>query len=324
VQANNTAVYAPTLRTFYREEMVAPLQAGTSRSPLKPRLLIERGGALGFVRLLQVDRYWQPFGKEDFLQAHTRDYVEAFFNGDLPLAESNSIGYSPAFADSVRYTNASLYHAIAAANRNPGQITFSPTSGFHHAQPERGGGFCTFSGQVIASLKLWHDKQLVGAYVDLDGHYGNSIEDSRAFAPELDQAVPRQYHINPAGSHRAYLHDLSNRLVPLKDALLEKRVHYVVLCHGADSHEWDDLGGQLDTEEWLEAARLVYATVREAAGQIGHVPFTLALFGGYRSDHYASVLDLHWASLCLALKNLAQLPGDFNPKVARPRRKIYA
>ena len=64
-------------------------------------------------------------------------------------------------------------------------LTFSPTSGFHHARPEGGSGFCTFSGQVIASLKIYEEKKLVGAYLDLDGHYGNSIEDSRKLFPLL-------------------------------------------------------------------------------------------------------------------------------------------
>ena len=79
----------------------------------------------------------------------------------------------------MRYTNASLYHAIEHAVAHPEQVALSSTSGFHHARPTGGGGFCTFSGQVIAAVKIYREHRLVGAHVDLDGHFGNSIEDSQ-------------------------------------------------------------------------------------------------------------------------------------------------
>lgn len=312
--------YTDRFRTFYREEMAPPQRAGFSQSPQKPRLFMERGQALGFTDRLEVDRDWQPFDQEEFYRAHSREYVDAFFAGRRPLAESNGLNWSQEFADSVRYTNSSLYHAIRAAVLNPRQPTFSPTSGFHHATPTAGAGFCTFSGQVNASLKLYNLSGKVGAYVDLDGHFGNSIEDSRTFCKTLDQVIPREYHINPTGTHREYIADLGEKLQVLLQGLLAKKVHYVVLCHGADSHEWDDLGGQLTTTEWLVAANLVYGMLSIAAEAIGPVPFTLALFGGYRADHYESVLDLHWASVKLALQTLGGRMSDFWPQVKVPER----
>ena len=130
--------------------------------------------------------------------AHT-----AFFAGGRPLCESNELTWSEQFADSVRYTNASLCHAIEHSIAHPEQLTFSPTSGFHHARPRGGGGFCTFSGQVIAAVKLFRKHHMVGAHIDLDGHFGNSIEDSRAFVAKLNQAIPPGCNINPAGGTRA-------------------------------------------------------------------------------------------------------------------------
>jgi acetoin utilization deacetylase AcuC-like enzyme len=302
--------------------MVAPHQPGFSRSPLKPRLFVEHVQARGAGAILELDPHWAAFSKWDFRMAHTDEYVEAFFAGKEPLASSNNLRWSSGFADSVRYTNASLFHAISACVANPRQISFSPTSGFHHATPSRGQGFCTFSGQVIASLKLYRAAGLVGAYIDLDGHFGNSIEDSREFAADLNKAIPREFNINPEGRHEDYLNDLTEKLESLRTALLKKHVHYVVFCHGADSHEWDDLGGQVTTDEWLRASRCVYTMLRDVADRQGPVALALSLFGGYREDDYASVLDLHLADLHVALEVLAEREISFVPEVKPPRRRL--
>jgi acetoin utilization deacetylase AcuC-like enzyme len=254
---------------------------------------------------------WPPFQREDFLLAHTPEYVDAFFAGRRPLCESNELTWSEQFADSVRYTNASLYHAIEHAVAHPEQVTFSPTSGFHHARPRGGGGFCTFSGQVIVAVKLFRERRLVGAHIDLDSHFGNSIEDSRALVAELSEAIPLGCNINPAGAHGDYLVSLNEHLADLERRLARGEVHYVVFAHGADSHEDDDLGGQCTTAEWLEASGLVYGMLDRVSQQLRRpVPLTLALFGGYREDNYEAVLRLHTADLICCLQILCRNPDD--------------
>ncbi len=152
------------IHVFYRPEQVLEVDAGSnfSKSPLKPKLLLEylddHGRGQHFVRHSD----WESFTREDFLLAHTAEYVDAFFDGRQRLCESNGLRWSSQFADSVRYTNASLYHAIAHSVAHPEQVAFSPTSGFHHARPSGGSGFFTFSGQVIAALKLYRERGLVG------------------------------------------------------------------------------------------------------------------------------------------------------------------
>ncbi len=186
--------------TFYTEKMVPDYRVGYSQSPQKPRLLMEKISELGYSSYFPIKRSFEPFKIEDFLLAHNVSYVDSFFNGIEPAASSNGLTWSPEFAETVRYTSSSLYHAIVSAVRD-GQITFSPTSGFHHATPSSGRGFCSFSGQVIASLKAYLAFGWIGAYVDLDGHFGNSIEDSREFVDEnfgkgfMDKAI--RANINP-------------------------------------------------------------------------------------------------------------------------------
>jgi acetoin utilization deacetylase AcuC-like enzyme len=314
-------MYAAQLRLFYRPEMVLEHDTARnySKSPLKPQLFVDFLRRYDLLKHFVMWSEWPPFRRDDFLVAHTERYVDAFFSGREPLASSNRLAWSEQFADSVRYTNASLYHALRAAVAEPGHIAFSPTSGFHHATPRAGSGFCTFSGQVIASVKLYRRHGLAGAYIDLDGHYGNSIEDSRAFVPELNEAIPRGCNVNPQGKHEAYLADLTDKLRWLRGQLLQKRIHYIVFAHGADSHEWDNLGGQCTTAEWLEASRLVYRMLDETSRTLRKpVPLVLSLFGGYRRDHYDSVLSLHAADAAICLSILCHQEVGYQAEVRRP------
>lgn len=280
------------IKTFYTDNQVCVENIGErsySKSPMKPKLLLEHLIDNGFGDAIEITEDFKPFNQKDFRIAHHRRYVRDFFKG---RDTSNGIPWSKELAESVRYTNSSLYNAIKYACENPETMTFSPTSGFHHASPARGSGFCTFSGQVIASTKLYREKGLVGAYLDLDGHFGNSIEDSKDFVEDLNESV--YMNINPRGAYTEYMVDFVEKLDLLVDAIEDGLVDYVVWCHGADSHEWDDLGHQCTTSEWVSCSQIFYLTMKKLEERIGrHIPITLSLFGGYRNDAYDDMLSLH-------------------------------
>jgi hypothetical protein len=102
----------------------------------------------------------------------------------------------------------------------------------------------------------------------------------------------------------------------LKEKILDGIVHYVVFCHGADSHEADDLPGQCTTEEWLECSKLFYDWVKELDEIRGKpLPLALSLFGGYRSDDYGSVLSLHVADLVTCLNVLCGRELTYVPRI---------
>lgn len=307
------------VHVHYRPELaVAADPAGNfSKSPSKPRRFVEHLNTTVLASHVEFRDDFAPVTEAQLCTAHSERYVRAFFEGNEPLACSNGLSWTADFADSVRYTNGSLLAAVRGALASPERIALSPTSGFHHARPERGGGFCTFSGQVIAALDVYGSSGARGAWVDLDGHFGNSIEDSRRYAPELDLALPRDCHLNPGGSGATYLAELRRGLAVITGRLLAGELEYVAFAHGADSHVWDDLGGQCTTAEWLEAARLVYRCVADVSCRLGRpVPLVLALFGGYRDDHPASVLELHCADLAIALRELTGTAVDFEPTVS--------
>jgi len=311
---------SPFLSTFYNPKMSLDkdLFKGYTNTPAKPRFImdyLERNNLLGS---LQIIGDWPPFDREDFYIAHTKEMVDNFFDKGKTSRILN-IQWSPEYAESVRYENASLYQAIRHAVSHPEEVCFSPSAAFHHANPTRGALFCAFSGQVIASMKVYDEFGVCGAYIDLDGHYGNSIDNSRDFVPNIDKAIsPVCGNINIMSSHQKYLEELKANLEVLQNEIVEGRVHYIVFCHGADSHEWDELASQLSTEEWVECSRIVYTFVRDLESSIGkHIPLILTLFGGYRRDDYNSVLSLHTADLVTCLNILCEHNINYTPDVKR-------
>jgi len=228
--------------------------------------------------------------------------------------------WSKEFSSAVLMNNSSLYAAIRNSVVHPHEISFSPSSGFHHARPNRGSSFCTFSGQVISSLKIWEEFKLAGCYLDLDGHFGNSIEDTRSFAPDLEKAIPVGFNFNPRLYDAAYFGELENFIINnLEPALLSGKIHYVVWCHGADSHQDDQLGDQCSTEWWMKCADYFWGWVWEMDAKLGrNLPVSCALFGGYRDYDFDSVLSLHTGDLMSCMKYCLKIDANYQV-VVKPR-----
>jgi len=296
------------IKTFYTPKQVCTkMSSSFSKSPHKPMLLMKKIKDGGYENFDIVDDF-KPIKKSDFYIAHTKEYVNNVYN-KTGNYNSNGLPWSKELVNSLTYTTGSLLAAKRHAIQNPGELCFAPISGMHHARPDSGVGFCTFSGQVISAIKIYKEFGLSGAYLDLDGHFGNSIEDSYEFNPLLEKAIPRGCNINPRGHNISYLEDFKSKLNDLENMILNDKVHYVVFAHGADSHDEDDLGGQLNTECWIKAAEIFSNWVNTVSAKLGKpLPVVLCLFGGYRRDDYNFVLDLHLESLLTCSKTIGSVP----------------
>lgn len=310
--------------TFYTDQQVCfdlMHNPSFSKSPLKPYLLMKRIKEKGLSRLVRIKSDFVPFTKNDFEIAHTESYVKNVFNGEGNYL-SNSLPWSRNLVHSLTYTNAALYEAKRYGILNPKTVCFAPISGMHHAMPNRGSGFCTFSGQVISAIKLYEEFGVSGAYFDLDGHFGNSIEDSREFNPKLNLAIPKGCNVNPTGRNETYLKSFEKGLKHVGELIKENKIHYVVFAHGADSHSDDDIGGGCDTKQWLLCASKFAEWVNGISKEIGKpLPVTLALFGGYRSDNYNAVLDLHLKSILTCARIICG--NEIIDKIEIPAKRKY-
>ena len=288
------------IKTFYTEKQVcfdSIQDQSFSQSPLKPFLLMNKINNSEFGSAFEIIDDFSPFKRKDFLSAHTAEYIDNVFN-KTGNYNSNSLPWSENLVESLTYTNASIYNAMRHAYLNPSDLCFAPISGMHHAMPNSGSGFCTFSGQVIASLKLYQEFGAVGAWFDLDGHFGNSIEDTRSFNPLVDKAIPKHCNVNPRGYEETYVSNFEQHLEFIGEKIKRGEVHYVVFAHGADSHIDDDLRGYCNTKNWVKCSELFAKWVNVISDEIGRpLPVTLTLFGGYRKNNYDAVLDLHIQSL---------------------------
>ena len=330
------------ITTFYTKKQAITEPIGFSHSPLKPYLLMEKMKKVGLNNHLDIQSEFSRFEDKDFEIAHSSSYVENFFSGKGASATSNGLDWNKQFAESVRYTNSSLYHAQKYSLENPECITFSPTSGFHHARPESGSAFCTFSGQVISALKLYRDTDLSKKYgnsiktawIDLDGHFGNSIGDAQRHDSDIKKAIPEGYNLNPSGYGDTYLENLELGLEKIANAILQDEIQSVCFAQGADSHEEDDLGGQVGTKGWIKAHEMVFEMIKNISiTRKKAVPLTLSLFGGYRQDDYDSVLNLHMKNITSCLNILGgnslvfeiedEFSSDFRkPKIVIKEQKI--
>ena len=195
------------IKTFYTDKQVcfdSIRESSYSQSPLKPYLLMEKIKNGPYSDMLDITDKFDPIKKEDYYIAHTEEYVNNVYN-KTGNYRSNGLPWSQNLVDSLPYTTGSLYAAKKHAILNPETVCFAPISGMHHAQPNSGSGFCTFSGQVVSAIKIYLEYGLSGAYCDLDGHFGNSIEDTREFNPLLNKAIPIGCNINPSYQNANYV-----------------------------------------------------------------------------------------------------------------------
>jgi len=233
----------PRIKTIYTPKMsLDPGDiTGYTQSPAKPKLFMEYLKKKDLIKYLDIEEKFPLLERDDFYVAHTREMVDNFFDNGK-TSKILHIKWTPEYAETVKYCNAAMYAAIKSAIQNPGTISFIPATGFHHANPTRSALFCAFSGQVIASMKIYKEYGLCGAYIDLDGHYGNSIDNSREFVKDIDKAIsPVCGNINIIQRHQKYLDELKENLDILRVEIAEGRINYVVFSQGADSHEWDGM-----------------------------------------------------------------------------------
>ena len=193
----------------------------------------------------------------------------------------------------------------------------------HHAEADRGRGYCVFGNAVIA---IRHAQRVHGlgriAVVDWDVHHGNGTESAFLDDPSVltvsvhqDRCYPvdsggldvtgrgraagtnLNVPLPPGSGHGAYVAAFERAVVP---ALLRFRPELVVIASGLDANAMDPLGRMLCTSEtFRELARLVLAAAdATAAGRVvatheggysnAYVPFcglaVVEAFAGMRSE----------------------------------------
>jgi acetoin utilization deacetylase AcuC-like enzyme len=261
---------------FYNSKQTAKTNTSFSPSAGKPAEVVASWQQLGLP--IEIIDDFLPCTESDMEAAHDPVYVR----GVLALKLTNGFGNTiPEVRDSLYWTTGSM---LAAARFAAGmrQNTASPTSGFHHAGYDSGGGFCTFNGLMIAAINLLEDYEKVGI-LDCDCHYGDGTVDIIERL-NLQHRVPHWTYAGGQGfpTTKHFLQKLPSLI-----RRTFKGCSVILYQAGADPHIDDPLGGKMTTQEMIQRDKIVF----ETAASMG-IPVAWNLAGGYQSP-LRKVLDIH-------------------------------
>jgi acetoin utilization deacetylase AcuC-like enzyme len=210
-----------------------------------------------------------PVTRAELYLAHDDDYVDAVLDGRIDNGFGNRLAE---VAASLPYTSGAMLAAAREARANRiGAV--APVSGFHHACYDRGGGFCTFNGLMVAACVLLREDSRRIGILDFDHHYGNGTADIIRRL-DLGEAVPHY----TAGAEYESPRQAAEFLARIP-SLVQRFAGCDVLLYqaGADPHIDDPLGGWLTTAQLRERDRLVFAHARAL-----DIPVAWNLAGGYQ------------------------------------------
>ena len=239
--------------------------------------------------------------------AHTPDYIGAVLHGSLSAAAQREIGF-PWSAAMVQRSLGSVGATISAARAALGDgVAAQLAGGTHHAQADKGSGFCVFNDVAVAGRLMQaeaHRLQRRGLplwVIDLDVHQGNGT--AAIFADD-----PTVFTLSLHGERNFPFRKVAGGLdVDLPDgctdgpylAALDAALHQAWQCMrqasrrpglafylaGADPHEGDRLGRLK-----LTAAGLAERDRRVLAFLGRHrVPVAVVMAGGYGHDIHTTV-----------------------------------
>lgn len=262
-----------TYHLFYRPEQSVELLDSYSPSAGKPAAFVER--------INRTPNDFEPITIEDLLLVHDEAYVRGVFDGTRLNGFENR---DPRVAQACLYTIGSLLAAARAAIDFPCTPVCSPSSGFHHAGFNEGGGYCTFNGlMVVAAKLLQEDPSARIAILDCDVHYGDGIDDILKHRPQMIESVlhlSAGKQVNQDRGARAFLQWLDRAI----EAINQWQPTVVLYQAGADMHVDDPLGGVLSSSEMRHRDLAVFERVA--------APIAWNLAGGYQRP-LDKVLDLH-------------------------------
>jgi acetoin utilization deacetylase AcuC-like enzyme len=287
---------------FYRPEQSSDAAKSYSPSAGKPKLVIEDWLSRPKIAQHIQIKSFAPATDEILRCAHDADYVRGVLAGKIPNGFGNT---NRQIATSLQYTVGSIVaatkHVLTAAPTSTFRVAVSPTSGFHHAGYDCGGGFCTFNGLMIAAIRthtLGLAKRIL--ILDMDQHYGNGTDD---IIKKL--AIGYVDHITAGKLYKTASQALKCANLSTNQGIREERYDLVLYQAGADIHIDDPLGGLLTTEQMITRDELVF----RGCATYG-IPIVWNLAGGYQRDDdggISQVLALHRNTMHQCIKQVAAI-----------------
>ncbi|MCJ7831851.1 MAG: acetoin utilization protein AcuC, partial [Actinobacteria bacterium] len=157
-------------------------------TPERVMLTLDLIEAYGLDRLPNVHRVeCRSATREELRLVHSEEFIDATTSAghgeDGPWERfgyaKGGIGDNPIFPDMHEAASLVAGASIAAAadvHSGRAQHAFNPSGGLHHAMPSRAGGFCVYNDVAIAIAWLLERGVERIAYVDVDVHHGDGVQ----------------------------------------------------------------------------------------------------------------------------------------------------
>ena len=292
-----------------------------------------------------------PFEPGDLLRVHDADYVAVVRDLSARLrgagdpselaaaagagAHGLGAGDTPAFAGMHEASLAVVGATVTAAREVlSGRVlhAFNPGGGLHHAMPARAAGFCVYNDPALAIDALLREGAERVAYVDVDVHHGDGVEemfraDPRVLTVSLHESgrflFPGTGEPDDVGDPGAEGSVVNVPLAPRTpgevwlgafDAVVEPLVRafapdVLVTQLGCDTHHLDPLAHLALTLDDLAA---VYARLHRLAHEAAGGRWVATGGGGYR---LVDVVPRAWA---LAFAEMTGAWRDGRPSALPP------
>jgi acetoin utilization deacetylase AcuC-like enzyme len=277
---------------FYTEQMSAKYYDDLSPSAYKPEALISYWMQNNHYPIELISP--TPVRIEELCLAHEPSYVTKVLRLEIDNGFHNRL---PEIAAALPYTSGSMLSATRHVIENGG-VACSPTSGFHHAHYDFGGGFCTFNGLMVTSLALKRAGKVnrVGI-LDCDYHYADgTINIIQHLGIDWITHYCKNSGYQPNATQ--FLDNLKALMASFYDCDI------ILYQAGADAHIDDPLGGFLNTLEMSQRDNIVF----EQAKLLG-IPLVWNLAGGYQASidpegkkNIHKILELHTNTLKECIK----------------------
>ena len=290
--------------------------------PARSRLLMEllnRYGLLHGENQRVVEP--APIDEELLYLYHTKHYIEVLkkaergeFTVDM-LRAGLGTGDNPVFESMFQIAllaSGGTYQGAMLLLNDVARVAFNPIGGFHHAGKDHAEGFCYINDIAITIADLIQ-KGLRIAYVDIDAHHGNGVQDAfygtdkvlnisfhesgetlypwSGFENEIGAGEGTGYTVNmpfrAETDDEVYLFAFESIVPPLLEAFKADMVFAVI---GADAHKDDP----------LSHLNLTSNSYKRTIGLISKIsPKIMAMgAGGYNVNKAVALWTLAWATLC--------------------------
>lgn len=263
----------------------------------------------------------QTASEEELLLFHKKEYLDTlkrvskgeFYPEDLFMGLGTAD--CPVFADLYNYASLASGGTITGARlilNEEADIVFNPSGGYHHAFPDKAGGFCYLNDVVLACRILADNGKRVFC-LDLDAHHGNGTQNEfysspriftvsfhesgktlfpwSGFEDEIGEKEGKGYNLNlplpPGTDDDAYLKAFTGLVPPLISAY---DPDVLVMEIGMDILSVDPL-------THLGMTNNVIADIIPKILSFDK-PILAVGGGGYNPDHTARGWALTWCALC--------------------------